>query len=307
MSAQPETPTLIEAFRTPAIRHGAKNIAALAESIRKDGLRHPVTAWTDGTLLSGTRRLHAYFWLNAQEALTEDRYRRIPAVFVDTIEDATKRLLADNQDETLAVPMKPSDMCRLWDTLIRLDEPAHRLRIAIAHRRGVALRRQTQTGKRQPGRSPGRSSKGYTLSLAAEAFGMSEATAFRLMALHKLAQTETLPERAAQARDALQQLDEGHGTIWGMSRAVALGRGPTVTRLARPAPPEAAPAPKQLAAWDRAIPQLEGLVAGLTELGPPNPDLTWDQIGPTRARLMKARRDLEKIIRKMSEKENPAS
>jgi hypothetical protein len=46
---------------------------------------------------------------------------------------------------------------------------------------------------------------------------------------------------------------------------------------------------------------MEGLVAGLVELGPPNAELTWEQVGPVHARLSAIRRDLEKMIKQMKE------
>jgi len=87
---------------------------ALGASIRDDGLRHPITLWKDGTIISGGRRLRAYLLMDMP---------RIQAVFVDNIEDAAKRMLADNEDDLLALPWKWSEVCRLWEMLRRLDAP----------------------------------------------------------------------------------------------------------------------------------------------------------------------------------------
>ena len=70
---------------------------------------------------------------------------------------------------------------------------------------------------------------------------------------------------------------------------------------APPAPSDPVAAPKQLAAWTRTLPQMEGLTAALIELGAPSPDLTWEQVGPVHARFTLVRRELEKMIKQMRE------
>jgi hypothetical protein len=286
----------IEAVRIPPVRQGYGNLVSLCESIEGDGLRHPITVWTDGTLISGSRRLRAHFLLG-------DEHRSIQAVFVNTIEEAAKRLLADNQDEHCARPMMPSEMCRLWEVLRRLDRPAAARRADESRRRGVELRRQTQSGKRNPGRQRSRTND-YAMAVMCEPFGLSEVTATRLFRIYGIAYgRDETDARRNQAREALDSIDAGQTTIWANYARLVGGRSaPTPPRPADiPAPLEPVPAARQRQAWERSLPQMEGLVAGLAELGPPSPALTWDQIGPTHTRLMAVRRDLEKIIKKMRE------
>lgn len=277
----------------PQIRAEIGDVAKLAKSIERDGLRRPITVWKDGTLISGQRRLRAH---------SQSGYRKIPAVFVGTIEDAAKRLLEDNADEDCAIPLKSAEICRLWQLLRQLDAPAAARRLFEARRRGVELRKQTQNGERRPGRSRHNTTgDDYVFGLLGEAFGMSEATASRLWAIWKISQNANAPaERREQAEQSLAAIDTGDSSIWASYNALRTGRSvPSKPRVIKPT--EALPAARQSAAWSRILPQMEGLTAGLTELGPVNSDLSWEQVGPVHARLMKVRRDLEKIIRNMKE------
>lgn len=280
-------------IRTCRATHG--NLADLAASIEADGLRHPITVWTDGTLISGARRLRAHYMLASGDKLRSS----IKAVFVDTIEDAAKRLAEDNADGYLAEPMKPTEMLRLWEVLRHLDKPAAARRLAAARRRGVELRRQTLAGKRKPGKVRS-NTEDYVMSVLAAPFDMSEATASRLSTTNKIANDDG-DARQQTAREILYDLDRGIGTIWGGYARLVSGRQAPPSKPKVIEPVEPAPAAKQLSAWARALPQMEGLTAGLAELGGPNKELTWEQVGPVHARLAAVRRDLEKMIKNMKE------
>ncbi len=296
-----ETTINVEAVRVPSIRDNsddvAERLAELGNSIRDEGLRRPIAVWTDGTLISGARRLRAYFLMAG--APGGSKFRHIPAVFVDTIEDAAKRLLSDNQDDAHYFPMKWSEVCRLWELMRTLDAPAAVRRADAARRRGVELRRATTAGKRRPGRAS--YSEDYVLHVLAEPFGISESTASRLWAIYSMSRLDGAPTLALAARRALDDIDAGHSSIWANYQRLKAGRTAPVARRKQPEPVASAPAARQLAAWKRSLPEMEGLVAGLAELGPPHPDLPWDQVGPVCARLAVIRRDLEKMIKKMKE------
>lgn len=292
MNPSRERTVRIEAIRIPAYRTSAGNCAKLAASIHDDGLRRPITLWSDGTVISGHRRIVAHLLLGKD---------RIPAVFVDTIEDTAARIKADLDDNFLAEPWKWSEVCRLWQVLRMLDEPAARIRKDLARRRGVELRRQTQAGKRRPGRADTRPTD-YTLSVISAPFDISTATASRIEAIYRAANglVETSTEKQDLARELMADLDRT-GNVYGNYQRLL---GVRTVPVARPKPVvavEPAPAARQTQAWDRSLPQMEGLVAGLAELGPPNPELTWDQVGPVHDRLARVRRELEKMIRQMKE------
>lgn len=286
----------IESVRIPPYRESYGVLSDLGESIEIEGLRHPITVWKDGSLISGARRLRTQFLLAGVPG--KSHYRHIRAVFVDTIEDAAKRLLTDFEDDRLALPMKSAEMCRLWEVLRQLDEPAAVLRAEAARRRGVELRKATMAGKRKPARSG--YSTDYVLGLLAPAFGMSESSASRLWAIYMLASAPAQPEeRREQARKAMRNIDEGVSSLWANYSALFAGNKSTTSKPKAVVTADPAPAAKQRAAWERTLPQLEGLIAGLTELGPPNPDLDPAHVAAVRARLAESRRALEKITNQM--------
>ncbi len=293
MSTSEEHLISTESVRTPRLRDHVGALGALGASIRDEGMRHPVTLWKDGTLISGARRHRTALLAGASH---------IQAVFVDTIEDAAKNLLRDNEDDYLALPWKWTEVCRLWELLRRLDEPAAAIRTDQARRRGVELRRQTTSGKRKPGRDANHS-EDYALTVLSGPFGVSYSTAKRLWAVYGLAYgtTEATNERREDAREAMRNIDAGESSIYANYSRLTSDRIAPVSRPRRVEPVEAAPAARQAAAWAKSLPQMEGLVAGLTELGPPNAELSWEQIGPTYTRLMAVRRELEKIIKQMRE------
>lgn len=280
-----------ELVRIPPMRHGYGSCAALAASIRDEGLHRPITLWRDNTLISGSRRLFAHLLLERP---------RIPVVFVGTIEDAAKRMLADNLADQLALPWKWSEVCRLWEVLRRLDAPAAVKRTDETRRRGVELRKQTLSGKRKPGRSQSRTDD-YVLGVICEPFGISSATARRIEIVYHTGYgtTDAPDEKRELARELMANIDES-GNVWANYQRLMGGRR-TVTRPRPVETMEPAPAARQLAAWSKSLPQMQGLAAGLIELGPPHPDLTWDQVGPVRTQLMAVRRELEKIINQMRE------
>ncbi len=299
---EPETPAgseiaiLTGSVRCPDVRRTPGRLADLGDSIRKDGLKHPIAVWKDGTLISGMRRHRAYLMLG---------YKHIPAIFVETIEDAAKRLLIDNQDDFLAVPMKRVEICRLWEVLRRLDKPAAARRIDAARRRGVELRRQTQAGERPPGRVGNRSDD-YVLSVLCEPFGLSESAANRLWGVYVAAYGSQFVEAEERltAQAIMSAIETGESSISaGYSRITAGRRAPARPRAAQPA--LSAPPGRQLTVWEKSLPQMEGLLAGLAELGPPNSALTWEQIRPIHARLSAVRRDLEKMIKQMKGTSRP--
>lgn len=278
-----------EGVRQTQIRESVGDLSPLVASLDTEGLHRPIVVWSDGTLISGRRRLMALLMLGKE---------RVPAIFVDTVEDATKRLLGDMQDTHLSLPMKWSEVARLWTLLRRLDEPAAAKRADENRRRGVTLRRQTQAGEREAGRSYKRSVD-HVLELIVQPFDVSAATGARVEAIYRAA-TGPDNDKRDLARELLRDIDDG-GPVWPAYQRL-LGERPAPVTRPRPAVvTESAPAVKQRAAWNRSLPQLEGLVAGLVELGPPSPGLTWEQVGPTHARLMAVRRELEKIIKQMRE------
>jgi hypothetical protein len=260
-----ETLVRSDNVRIPRHRESTGSCMDLAVSIRDEGLRHPITLWKDGTLISGERRLFAHILMEIP---------RIPVIYVHTIEDAAKRLLEDNQDEYLSTPQTWSEICRVWQTLRRLDEPAALKRYEAAQRRGVQLRKQTMRGQRVSGRSTTRSDD-YVLSVMCEPYDISYATANRVEIVWKAANgfTEEPGPRRDLAKEIMAGFDNG-APVWPGYQRYMAARPSRATGAMSPrgvATMRSAAVAKQRAAWDRSLPQLEGLIAGLIELGPPKP------------------------------------
>jgi hypothetical protein len=295
-----ETKVHIETVRTHDIRKNVGVLTGLGKSLVAEGQRHPITLWKDGTLISGARRLRCHFLLSGGQ--NRAGFKTINAVFVETIEDAAKRLLADASDPECAQPMTVSDACRLWALLRKLDEPAALKRAEEARRKGVELRRQTQEGARNPGRSKSRTDD-YVLTVLSEPFGISAATARRAEVIFQTATgiIEATEQKRQQAAALLDELDAGRATIWASYQQLMGLKQKSASPKKAAAPTESADVQRQLAAWGRALPPLQGLISGLSELGPPNPELTWSQVGPVHTQLSAIRRELEKMIKQMKE------
>lgn len=285
-----EVTTRIESVRDPGYRQSYGDLAPLVDDISRIGLKHPITLWSDGTLISGARRLRAHYMLGGN-------WQNIRTVYVDNIEDAATRLGIDNADSD-AMPW--TDTLRLWEVLRKLDGPAYIKRTDEARRRGVELRRQTQAGARPAGRTKQRSDD-YFLGVICKAYGISDATAARLWLMHTLA-NDPEDSRCEQAKQALKSIDAGDSSIWANYHQLSKRRTGAVPlrRQETPLLP-VVPAPKQRAAWARLLPPLEGMVAGLIELGAPSPDLDRAEIDASLNRLKTVRRDIEKIINSMRE------
>lgn len=287
-----ETRIDVESVKVHSYRNHLGYLNPLVKSIRTEGLHRPIVVWTDGTLISGMRRLRAYF------VLAEPT---IPAVFVDTIEEAAKHMLGDNQDTTAAVNMTWSEICLLWRVLRALDGPAAVKRLNESRRRGVELRRLTQAGERPAGRRP--SSEDYVLSIVCEPFGISVQTARRIESIWEVANglhPSGHEEHRDEAAKIMQRVDGGEQSIWaGYQALMSLFPNAKRKRQATPEKAAATTAPKQIQHWEKALSVLEGVTAGIVELGSPHSDLTWDQVGPVYNRLAVVRRTIEQQLKQM--------
>ena len=75
------------------------DIALLSNSIVEIGLLHPIVLDVDNRLISGARRIAAF------KSLGRDR---IPCFVAQTIDDATKRLIAERDENTCREGLPPS-------------------------------------------------------------------------------------------------------------------------------------------------------------------------------------------------------
>src|ERR1700743_1898729 len=86
----------------------------LQASIAEVGLLHPIVVTDDGTLLAGARRLAACQQLGWIE---------IPARIVNSLNSAATRLIAERDENTCRLDMKPSEKVALGLALEKLERP----------------------------------------------------------------------------------------------------------------------------------------------------------------------------------------
>lgn len=267
------------------------DLTQLKLSIAEEGLRQPLLLWNDGTLISGGRRFLAL-------ASLPNAYYTVR--FVNDLDQLGGELEKQVADDTAAQPMRLSEICRLWDVIRKLDEPAAAQR---AHRRrslASSLRRQLKDGARTAGRHPEPGGEAYFLARVVPPFGMSPATAMRLLYVHHTAtgRRQASAKTAALAKQLMRQVDED-GNVNGAYRTL-MGHRPV--RMPEPAVARArVSAEKQLSALGSAAAHLSGITAGAKALGPISKELTWEQIGPVHAQFSAVRRDLEQMIKQMKE------
>lgn len=278
-----------DSLRQTKTRSGLGSLTQLRASLLRDGFRHPICAWSDGTVISGERRLVAAIMAGADT---------VPVEYVSTIEDAAKRLTEDNEDDYLTKPRTWSEVCELWEVLRRLDAPAAQQRRRANMQRGQELRRAVLAGKRKPGRASGRG-QDYFLTVLAPPFGISDATARRIVCIHRAAKQMGPNSLAAEL---MQGVDLHKGAVW-KSYQRLLGHNPDAPHA--PAKPKLLPqlpsaaAAQQLQALSSAEAHMAGMLAGIRALGPLNPTLEWSTLAPHHAALSEIRRGVEKLIKEM--------
>lgn len=281
----------VDTLRQTKTRSGLGNLTQLRTSLLRDGFRHPICAWSDGTVISGERRLVAAIVAGGDA---------VPVEYVSTIEDAAKRLTEDNEDDYLAKPRTWSEVCALWEVLRKLDGPAAQQRRRANIQRGQELRKQAVTGQRKPGRTSTRG-QDYFLSVLAPPFGISDATARRILCIYRAAK-QTGPN--GLAAELMRDVDLHKGAVW-KSYQKLLGHDPDAPhepKKPKPAPlppPPSAAAAQQLQALSNAEAHMAGMIAGIRALGPLNPALTWKELAPHHAALSEIRRGVEKLIKEM--------
>lgn len=110
-------------------RRDLGDVAALAESINESGLLNPVAVTESGRLVAGQRRLEAHRILGRDE---------IAVNVIGDLVDARQLLVAERDENTCRLEMKPSEKVALGLALEELERPA------AAERKGHG---QTAPGK----------------------------------------------------------------------------------------------------------------------------------------------------------------
>lgn len=163
------------------------DIDALAESIKRVGLIHPVAITPDGQLIAGHRRLAAHRRLGRTG---------IPVRVVDTLTSAIDMLVAERDENTCRMDMRPSELVALGMALEELERPK-------------AVERQGQRTDLQHPDPGSRKSEptGLVRDIVGKALGVSGGTYARMKTVVAAAENEPDPEVRAIAQEALQEMD----------------------------------------------------------------------------------------------------
>ncbi len=195
------------------------DIAALAESIRSEGLLQPITVTPDGALVCGRRRL---------EALRLLGHRSTNVWVRSNLSDRLSQLLAEQNDNALHKPL----------SLIEAESLYRELKVVLAEE---ATRRQAATRFGTEAGTPADSAEvsGAVESTAPRSAGEARVQAARMVTgrgsqtmleqigrLKDLAHDDTRPERIrAQAMTELDRIEAGgkvHGAHLRMNAALSL-------------------------------------------------------------------------------------
>lgn len=199
------------------------DLTALKASITELGLLHPVVVTAEGKLLAGARRL---------AACRELGWREVPSRVVDSIAAASVPLMAERDENTCRLDMKPSEAVRLGMAIEALDEERR------AANRRANLDRSSRRNKGGGDSLLPSEPLGRAQAVVGPSVGLSGQTYGRAKAVVKAAEN---PAEAPQVREAA---------------VVALGE---MDRTGKVAPSwekvkqakDALPAPGEHAKWDK--------------------------------------------------------
>jgi ParB-like chromosome segregation protein Spo0J len=164
------------------------DLGPLEDSIREIGLLHPVVVDRLHNLIAGQRRLEA--WKRARPDS-----KAIPAVVVETLDDALARLRAERDENVCRKDMTASELYALGKQIERLERPK-------------AKERQGRRSDLRPATSSSDEEKVATNEKVAEAVGMSKSQWERLK---RVGDAAAAGDEAAI--EALKAVDSGTKTI----------------------------------------------------------------------------------------------
>lgn len=178
-------------------RHSLGDIQGLADSIFDVGLLNPITLTAGSRLVAGQRRL---------EACRKLGWAKIPARFVESLDDAAAVLRAERDENTCRKEMLPSEKASLGEALLEIEA-------------ANAKSRQREHGGTAPGRNTSFSQEGSVSRQANEAcarvgdaLGIGRTSYYHLRFAYKAATDLTVPEpERVLARAALDRIDRGAG------------------------------------------------------------------------------------------------
>ena len=181
------------------------DLGPLAESIRENGLLHPIVVTPAKRLVAGQRRMEACRLLGFGE---------VPVTVVTNLTSAASLLRAELDENVCRKEMTPAERKALTDRLLELERPAAK------ERQGHGA---TAPGKNASG--PGTRSVGNAGDIAAKAAGWSRTSYERTKRVLDAATDPTAaPEVRAAAQTAAAGMEAGTVTVKEAASSVARAR-----------------------------------------------------------------------------------
>lgn len=258
------------------------DIKSLADSIDDIGLIHNIVVTPDHHLVAGERRLAAVKSLG---------WDTVPVFVIQTLADATDRLLAERDENTCRKDFTASELVSLGRQLEELERPK------AQERQGS--RNDLTSGSVEPEVLYAKTDK-----VVGEALGVSQSTYKRAKTV-VAATADPDPEIAEVARDQLAKLDAGETSYSAASRAVREARsGKEETQPDNaepevipglPAKPKGGPRPNHLKILTNITNTLAGFVMVLDDIEEINNTVTTEEARRIRSDLSKQIRALNRI------------
>lgn len=220
MRLSPSDITIGQRFRSNA----DNNIKLLCDSIEAVGQLQPILIDSEYRLIVGERRLRAC------ELLGID----VEATICVTLEDATKRVIAERDENHCREPWTPSEWVAIGESLEAIEKPK------AAERRAS----QIQDGKPTGGNLP-QVEEGKTRDKVAEAIGVSGKTYEKAKAVVSASKDESLPAPVREAaKEAVKQMD-ATGKVDPAHKAVVAAKEKEAGVTPVPSPKPSAKPPKK--------------------------------------------------------------
>lgn len=170
------------------------DLTQLAESIRENGLLHPIVVTPSNRLVAGQRRLEACRLLGFEE---------IPVTVATNLTSAASLLRAERDENTCRKEMTPLERKSLTDALLELERPAAEERM-------------------KAGRPSGPGNTGSAADIAAEAAGWSRASYDRATRVIEAATDPATPEPVREvALQAAADMEAGRIAVKPAAEKVA--------------------------------------------------------------------------------------
>lgn len=267
-------------------RRNLGDIKDLAASIKAVGLINPVTITPEGRLIAGHRRIEAHRYLGRDA---------IQCRVVDTLTSARDLLVAERDENTCRMEMKPSELVALGRALEELERPKAEERRAAAGAQNLpnaSAGHQNSTSEVE--------GKGYTRNIVGQALGMSGSTYGRAKAVVEAAESDPRPDVREIAKAAVREMDDtGKVTAAFNKVAEVTGRTP-VGRKPKQKPVERPPAPPKFGSRRKHIEMLDAVNVGLSGYAEGLDEITELDASVTAEEAARIRGDLSKSIRSLS-------